>query len=356
MIIRFHYSIAALGFFSAAFLIGTAAFQIPAGILSAQRGAKYASTSGLAIITAASFASTLSGEFYFQIAARLITGIGAALFYAPALTIASGALGGKRSGLAIGIYNSSFNLGAGLALFFFTPLAAVFDWRWPFAVTAALTLGSFIENLYAFEGIKKKTALDFSQVKTSLTSRNVWLAIISTLGAFGAFYVVSQFIVVYAESQLNYSPALAGTISSLPSIGAIVGSPIAGLISDRFHRRRFFILTSAIGAAISISLFSLQSPYAAWIAAFFSGFFVLGGSTIALAYASQLRNIGAQYVPIAIGLMNAAGILAGSVSNVVFPRLVFLNGYDLSWILISIPAVILGPMIYLATEPNGERQ
>ena len=357
MITRFHYDLAALGIFSATFLIGTAAFQIPAGVISAKRGPKYACTSGLAIIAAASLASALSGEFYFQIAARLATGVGAALFYAPALTIASGALGGKRSGLAIGIYNSSFNLGAGLALFFFTPLSALFEWWWPFAITAALTLCSLIENLYAFEGINKreKTAIDLSQVRTALTSRNVWLAIVATLGAFGAFYVVSQFIVVYAETQLGYSPTLAGTISSLPSVGAIVGSPIAGLLSDRFRRRRLLILTSAVGASVSISLFSLNSPYAAWVAAFFSGFFVLGGSTIALAYASQLRNIGAQYVPIALGLMNAAGIFAGSVSTFVFPGLVFMNGYALAWILVSIPAIILGPLIYLASEEKRQK-
>ncbi len=348
---HFHYSLEALGLFSTAFYVGNAAFQIPGGLISAQRGPKFSTILGLSIITLFSFVSILSGEFYIQAIARFSTGVGAAFVFAPAMIIAARALGRGRSGLAIGVYNSSFNVGAAIALVLFTPLSADFDWRLPFAITAVLTLVSVLENSYALEGVKERTKLETKQISLALASRDIWIALVSVLGSSAAFYVVTQFVVSYSENQLHFTPELAGLISSVSVIGAMLGSPIGGWLSDRFMNRRFFILVSGVGVAGAISLFSLQSASIAWVASFLSGLFFASANTNALSYPTQLGKINGKYVPLSVGMMNGLGTLAGSGYTTTFAELVLLAGYDTSWLLICIPALILSPLIYLAVEP-----
>lgn len=347
----FHYSLVALGLFSAAFYVGNATFQVPAGIFSAQRGPRFATILALTIITVSSFVSVLSGEFYFQIVTRFFTGLGAAFFFAPAMTIASGILSRAKSSLAVGLYNFPFNLGAGLALIIFTPLA-VLDWRLIFGITGALTLIALIENFYALRGgFRQNSAIVYSEVRQALAMRDIWIALICVLGASSSFYVVSQFLVVYSENQLGFSPSLAGVISSIVLVGALLGSPLGGWLSDKFRTRRLFIMISVAGAALSIGLFSTHNVYITWVAAFLSGFFFSSANTGSLAYPSQLGRIGTQYIPIAIGLMNSVGTITGAAYTVIFPLLVNLSGYNLSWLLISLTSLVFAPLIYLAVEP-----
>ena len=349
---KFDYSLEDLGFLSAGFFVANAAFQIPAGLISARRGAKYAALLALGIITVSSFLSILSGDFYFQFAIRFVTGLGAAFFFAPVMSIAAETLGPSRSGFAVGIYNGTFNIGAGFALLVFTPLS-VLDWRLPFAITAVLTLIAFVQNSYALKNLPAhERKIDATQVRASLTSRDIWIALSCVLGASGAFYVVSQFIVSYSEGQLRFSPNLAGVISSFVLVGAVFGSPIGGWLSDRFRNRRFFIMISVVGGTSSIALFSVPGPYAPWIAAFTCGFFFASANTNSLAYPTQVRSFEHRYVPIAIGLMNAVSTFVGSGYTIAFAAFVILLGYNSSWVLISLLGLIFAPLIYLAVEPN----
>ncbi len=351
MSVVFHYSLQTLAYFTSAFLVGTAIFQVPAGIFSARTGATKAALIGLSIIGVTSIISALTGEFYIQTITRFFTGVGAAFYFAPAIVIVSDTLGQGKSGLAIGLFNGSFNLGGGLALLIFTPLSAIFDWRLPFVVCAILTFLAIAENAYAFKGVVSEVRAEISRVGATLKSRGIWIAVLAIFGTTSAFYVVSQFDVAYAEGQLRLTPVFAGAISSLTLLGAVAGAPIGGWLSDRFKNRRLLIALSAVGAGGAIGLFAVQNPYTPWIAAFMSGFFVLSANTIAFAIPIQMPEIGRRYAPIAMGMMNSVGIFGGSIATVIFANLVLLFGYDASWVVLAIFPAVFAPLIYLAIEP-----
>jgi MFS family permease len=346
----FHYSLRELALLTASFLFGAGLFQVPAGVYSAQRGATKATLLGLTIIAITSTASAASGQFYFQLVNRFFTGLGAAFYFAPAMVIVSGVLGERKSGLAIGVYNGAFNLGGGIALFAFTPLAEV-SWRIPFIVTSVLTFIALGENAIAFRGIVEDIKAELSKVRTTLRSKDIWTVIIAILGVNAANYVVSQFSVAYAEGHLGFSPIAAGTLSSLILFGALIGGPVGGWISDKIRNRRFVIMLSATGVGLSVALFVIENSYAAWFAMFFTGFFMSSVYTNTYVFPIQLPEIGRKYAPLAAGLLNSVGITDGAICSALFAQLVLASGYPFAWSVLAVTGLVFGPFVYLAREP-----
>ena len=218
-----HYGFQDLGLLTAVFLIGTGVFQVPAGIYSAHKGASKAALIGLAVIGITSLTSALITDFQLQLIVRFVTGIGTAFYFAPALVIVSHSLGRGRSGFTIGVYNSAFNLGAGMGIVAFTPIAAIFNWRLPFIITGVLTLIALTENIYALKGWVDPIKIEMSRVKTTLASKDILIVIAATVAMDASYYVVSQFLPAYSEGNLHFSPLFAGLISlqcsSLPLPG-----------------------------------------------------------------------------------------------------------------------------------------
>ena len=348
---KLHYGFQDLGLLTAVFLVGTGACQIPAGIYSAHRGASKAALIGLALIGVTSLLSALVTNFQLALVVRFATGVGTAFYFAPALVIVSHSLGQGRSGLTIGIYNSAFNLGAGLGILVFTPLASNVDWRLPFVITGVLTLAVFAENLYALKGWVDPVKIEMNKVKSTLRSKDILIVIAATIAMDAAYYVVSQFLPTYSEGHLHFSPTSAGAISSLVLLAAFIGAPIWGLVADRMKNRRFIILVTSIAGSISVALFAISSSFVPWFAAFFSGFFFSGALTNCYAFPVQLPEIGRKYAPLSIGLINAASILAGAALTSEFPTIVLSLGYATSFILIGIVSIAVVPLVYAAREP-----
>ena len=348
---QLHYGFQDLGLLTAAFLVGTGLCQIPAGIYSAHRGASKAALIGLALIGVTSIVSALVTNFQLALIVRFATGIGTAFYFAPALVIVSHSLGRGRSGFTIGIYNGAFNLGAGLGIIAFTPLASEVDWRLPFVITGVLTLIAFGENLYALKGWVDPVKIELSRVKSTLASRDILIVIVATIGMDAAYYVVSQFLPTYSEVNLHFSSTLAGIISSLVLLAAFVGAPLWGWVADRMKNRRLIILITSIAGSLSVALFAFQNPTVTWFAAFLSGFFFTGALTNCYAYPVQIPEIGKKYAPLSIGLINSASILAGAVLTSAFPTLATDFGYYLAFLLAGTIPIVLVPLIYAAREP-----
>jgi MFS transporter, ACDE family, multidrug resistance protein len=346
-----HYNFQDLGLLTSAFLIGAGVFQVPAGIYSAHRGASKAALIGLAVIGTSSLATVLTNGFELQIVVRFVTGVGAAFYFAPALVIVSHSLGQKRSGFTIGIYNSAFNLGAGIGILFFTPIAAIIDWRLPFIITGVLTLIALAENVYALRGWVDPVKVEMSKIKSTLASKDILIVIAATIGMDACYYVVSQFLPSYSEKNLHFSPFFAGLVSSLILLSAVIGAPTWGLVADRLRNRRLVILLTTIGGSVSIALFALENPSLSWICAFLSGFFFTGALTNCYAFPVQLPEIGRKYAPLSIGLINAISILGGAFATTLFPSLALNWGYFFSWILFAAVSVAVIPLIYAAREP-----
>lgn len=330
------YSASALGAFTTAFLLGSGVFQVPAGFLSARLGAARTTLAGLLLIALFTFGSAFSPGFLFQFVMRFLTGLGAAFFFAPAMVVASQAIGGRRSGLVVGVYNGAFNVGGGIALFVFTPLSVTYGWRFPYLVIGALLTANLVVCTLAFRGVGDGSKLGAGGSRTVFTSKPLWVVIVGIVGLTAAYYVISQFVVEYSENFLGFSPYVAGTVSSMILFGGIIGGPLGGWLLGKRGSRVMLATIPSFLVSVLVLVYTVDNAYVLGFSSFALGLFDGMAYTVAYVLPIRLRDIEKRFVPLAIGLVNSVGIVTGSVASVMFAQGVVSAGYSPSWIALGI--------------------
>src|SRR5207247_6760297 len=134
------------GLLASSFLLGAGIFQIPAGIVSARWGPKNTSQLGMLILSFSGIGEGLSPNFPVLLVSRFLLGLGAALFFAPAIGILTPLFRQEEEGLVLGIYNSCFNIGGAIGLFGWVLVTDLVGWR------GGLVLGGIIRALSVLIG------------------------------------------------------------------------------------------------------------------------------------------------------------------------------------------------------------
>ena len=84
-------------------------------------------------------------------------------------------------------------------------------------------------------------------------------------------------------------PTEVGAVGGLLFLGAIIGVIIIPPFSDRLHKRKIVFLVPLIfSVPAMIGLTFFQSPILVMISSFLLGFFLLGGSPVAIQYATEI--------------------------------------------------------------------
>src|SRR5438128_11487648 len=132
------------GLLTSSFLLGAGIFQIPAGIVSARWGPKNTSQLGMLILSLSGIGEGLSPNFPVLVVFRFLLGVGAALFFAPAIGILTPLFKTEEEGLVLGLYNSCFNIGGGLGLFVWVIVIDAFNWHVGLVIGGVLGLISVL--------------------------------------------------------------------------------------------------------------------------------------------------------------------------------------------------------------------
>src|SRR5215831_6194510 len=176
-----------IGFLTSSFLLGAGIFQIPAGILSSRWGPKNTSQMGILILSLSGIGEGLSANFPSLFATRFMLGIGAALFFAPAIGVLTPLFKPEEEGFVLGLYNAMFNVGGALGLFAWAFLFEVWSWR------LGLILGGVIGLVLFGIGqvvIPKDTKVQRARGSMWLAfkSRNILLIAIGIVGVWGSVF------------------------------------------------------------------------------------------------------------------------------------------------------------------------
>jgi MFS family permease len=219
----------------------------------------------------------------------------------------------RQAGLAAGIYTTA--IGLGLTLGMFTgPLFP--DWRTAFTYIGIATL--VVALLWAFlarsapKGVEIKMPPMISGIKRGLRSRNVLLTCAVYFLFMGTFTSFSGNFPEALEIIHNISPATAGAITSLVTVGGFFGNLVIPTISDRIGLRKPFIYGAII--AISVCLFfawQLAPGTATWVLIFLGGIGVGSLPPIVLTLPLELPEIGREHVGGATGLILSVMSLGG---------------------------------------------
>jgi MFS transporter, FSR family, fosmidomycin resistance protein len=254
--------------------------NVPAGILVDIIGQK-ALLMGLALLATGVpyFLVGVSHSFFWVAFFMAFVGVGNYLWHPAAISTISERYPGKR-GFAIAIHAIGPNIGESIAPLFVGVLLLSLSWRSVLfvnlipGIVIALILWRFLFGQLQTRAHAKK-ALPVKEYLAGMKKMAQNPSILLLVLVAGMRSMTQQglhtFLPIYLTHDLGLSSAMAGLYLSITQTAGMIGTPIAGSISDRSGRKR--VLTAGLFST-SIVLFVLAYFQMTWL--FITGLALLG--------------------------------------------------------------------------------
>jgi MFS transporter, ACDE family, multidrug resistance protein len=341
------------GLLTSSFLLGAGIFQIPAGIVSARWGPKNTSQLGMTILSLSGIGEGLSPNFPALLISRFLLGLGAALFFSPAIGILTPLFKPEEEGFVLGLYNSCFNIGGAIGLFGWVLVTDILGWRGGLVLGGLIGIVSVTIGQIVIPRDKPVKQTERRPIRPVFRNRNVWLIGFGVLGLWGAIFSSSSFLEAYAKDSFAISPYIAGLMASLIMFASIFGGPIGGRLSDRFRMRKMFMLIPGIIVSVGIILFGISQPTELWLLIPLVGFMDSIVFSTMYASMSQYPEIGHDYAPLGISIINSVQILGSYPIPIIFTILVsaYGNNYSPGWFFMGGVSLALMMLIFWIQEP-----
>src|SRR5438094_2427258 len=341
------------GILTSSFLLGAGIFQIPAGIVSARWGPKNTSQLGMLILSLSGIGEGLSPNFPTLLVSRFLLGLGAALFFAPAIGILTPLFKPEEEGFVLGLYNSCFNIGGAIGLFGWVLVTDFLGWR------GGLVLGGVIGVISVLIGqvvIPRDKVIPRTQRRSMgpvFRNRNIWLIAFAVVVLSRAHCSSSAFLEAYTKDVYGITPYISGLMASTIMFASIFGRLFGGYLSDRLRRRKIFILAPGMLGSLGIILFGVSQPLGLWFLIPIVGFVDSIVFSTMYASASQYPDVGHEYAPIGISIINSVQILGSFPIPILFTFLVNTYGqnYTPGWFFMGGLALALMLLILGIREP-----
>jgi len=125
-----------------AYTLTLAALLLPLGAVGDRRGRRPVLLAGLALFGAANVAAALAPVVEVMVAARFLSGVGAALIMPVTLSVITASFPDGERSRAIGVWTAVAGGGGILGMYLSALLVDLATWRWLFALPVALTLAA----------------------------------------------------------------------------------------------------------------------------------------------------------------------------------------------------------------------
>ncbi|HXY47776.1 MAG TPA: MFS transporter [Thermoplasmata archaeon] len=337
---EFHVGPADWGLLTAGFLVGAGLLQVPAGFLSRRYGPRAVSLWGVGLLAVAGVASAVSPSFGVLLATRVAAGVGAALFFSPAIGLVGSLYPPGRRGLAIGTFSSAFSAGAGLGVLGSSLLIPEVGWRGAMAI-GGITLGVLV--LLALILVPRRAGAPTARrpapsrgLPAGLRYRGAWAIGFAFVGLEGATFATGQFIVPYGESVEGWSIALAGVVGMLFVFPSFFGGPVGGPIAERHRNHRTqLVLATVLSGGVLAALPLVGLAGAVIIGCVFS---LSYGFIYAVMYVLPQfwREVPPEEVPLTIGLFNSIQLAGGAIVSFLFGYVVAATSYPVAWSVLAL--------------------
>jgi predicted MFS family arabinose efflux permease len=305
-----------------AYLLTYAVFNIPAGILADRIDTKYLLAMGAGLSLLASLSFAMAKDYPVALASRLALGISGAFMYVPSVRYVVISFPKEKRASAMGFVEVGAGVGMFLALTLLPWLTKELDLRRAFLmlpVFAALVLGAVLL------GLSRQRPQGGASFRARLRTLGRipalgYLLIYFFLGML-AHYSVLGWLPTFLRSSFSYSAVQAGLISTLVTLALVVGSPFAGILSDRLGTRTLILLCGSAMSVVSFILFLAgKDPRVAIGAA------LLAGVGMAFTIPVLMILVGEMSEPAGAGLTVSVASTTGQISSA-FSGFVF--GYAL---------------------------
>jgi ACS family glucarate transporter-like MFS transporter len=370
-----------LGWVFSAFLIGYAAFQVPAGWLSWRYGPRRVLTIGIVwwgvLSVGTALVSPQSGHaLSLLMMVRFLLGAGEAVMYPAGNQFISRWIPVQERGKANGWIFAGVGAGSALSPPLITLIIAGYGWRAAFYACAAIGLvaalawfilardkpeehpGVSTEELaHIRAGLvapgAPRTAIPWGSI---LTSRNVW-ALFFSYFAFGyvAWIFFSWFFIYLAEAR-HVDLKSSAFYSMLPPLMMMLGCLSGGWISDRVTAAKGLYLGRSGLAMVSFALTAIFLVLGSMAQSTGLAVVVLAGGAGAM-YLSQSSfwsvsaDIAGPHTGVVAGFMNMGCQIGGAVTSSLTPVIAAAYGWTAAFAVAGALAVA-GGLIWALVNPN----
>lgn len=300
----FHINAASYSWLTSIYFLANVIFLFPAGAILDRFSTKRVILISLGLCILGTFLFAQSSTYWVALLCRFLTGIGSAFCFLACIRLASRWFSSSRLASATGIIVTFAMTGGMIAQTPLTLLIEHFDWRTAITLDAFLGLAIFLIILYFVKDYPAGSELVEQERKEVLKKMGLWESMRK------AYFRLSNILCALYTSLMNMPimilGAMAGGIylmqadamsrsdasyaTSLLFMGALIGSPVVGWISDYFRRRRVFMFAGTlISFSIMLTLLYVHSLDVSivWALFFLLGFFT---STQVLTYPMVAEN------------------------------------------------------------------
>jgi len=310
--LRFATDYVGVGNLFGAYLLTYAVSNIPAGILADRVDNKHLLTIGAALSLLASLVFAMAKDYPIALASRLALGISGALIYIPSVRYVVISFPKEKRASAMGLVEVGAGVGMFLSLTLLPLLVREFDLLRAFLllpVFAALVLGAVLLGLPREQPQGSGSSLRARLIALGNT-RPLWNLLVYFFLGMLAHYSVLGWLPTFLRANFSYSAVQAGLISTLVTLALVVGSPLAGILSDRLGTRTLILLCGSVMSVVSFILFLVsQDPIVAIGAA------LLAGISMAFTIPVLMILVGEMSDPAGAGLAVSVAATTGQISS-----------------------------------------
>lgn len=253
-----------------------------------------------------------------------LAGFGGGWFHPQSLAILS-AKYREQKAFALGVHDSSANLGEVVGPLAIGLLLSFFDWRTVLQIWAipGLVIGSVYMLFGAEGGLAVPRARDYGKAVWNDVLRNsaiFGLVAVSTLRAMGQT-ALAAFLPLYLSLHLQLSAGVAGAYMSVLFLFAGMAPAVVGWISDRFGHKRLIVMFSLLSGVVIVAIPNLGSGLVlgAGMGALGALLWALRPVIVSAAMSSAPQNLSGSIVAFIyganMGVSFLAPILAGLVAD-----------------------------------------
>ncbi len=294
-----------------AYLLPYALSNIPAGMLADKVNTKRLVTMGVVLGLLASVVFASTGSYPIALFSRIALGVAGALIYVPTVRYVVTSFPREKRGSMMGFVE----VGAGIGMIFsltLLPLLAkefgLFKAFLVLPVLAALVLGGVLWGLPSERTAGTPSAR--AGILVLAGNRCFWyLATYFFLGML-AHYSVMGWLPTFLRIDFGYSSVRAGLAATFVTIALIVGSPLAGMLSDRLGARAPVLLCGSVMSVVGFALLLVGRQPGMVIAAA-----LISGTSMAFTIPVLIMFVGETFGATGAGLAVSVAVMAGQIAS-----------------------------------------
>jgi MFS family permease len=296
-----------------AFLFSYAFFNLAAGTLADRYNNKHLMVLGVSLSFLASVVFAWARSYPLAFFSRFVLGIASSFIYVPTIRYVVTSFREDRRGAVMGLVE----VGAGIGMIFSLILLPLFAKAYGLLVAflilpalSVLVLPGVILGLPSQPPPPRAGSSVGARFRSLGGNKCFWCLLTFFFLIMLCNYCVMGWLPTFLRNHFGYSAVRAGLISTLMTVALTVGSPIAGILSDRFRSRTPVLISGSIMLVFSLFLF-LVKPNTALVL----GAAVLAGTSMAFTIPVFMVVVGEVFGAIGAGLAISTAAMTGQIAS-----------------------------------------